>query len=195
MKDKPWYEDWMEKYRWILYKNHLLYHENSELIIYYTNNYDDLFQYQKEGKTFVITKARKIIYLNELEAIIHKYIPDYIDEWNNNNFPSLYTIKNHANELLVYDDNKGKEVTPEIAKNMKNQIKRKHKQDKETLINRRGHQCENCKKTDWFGMPIPLELHHINKNPYDNQESNLQLLCIQCHKLIHYIERKDLEHE
>lgn len=45
----------------------------------------------------------------------------------------------------------------------------------------KSHQCERCKKTEWFGMPIPLELHHIDGNHYNNKISNYQLLCPNCH--------------
>lgn len=44
------------------------------------------------------------------------------------------------------------------------------------------HKCEVCGRTIWDnGLPIPLELHHINGNHYDNKLSNLQLLCPNCH--------------
>ena len=29
--------------------------------------------------------------------------------------------------------------------------------------------CECCGKTDWLGVPIPLELHHINGIHTDNR--------------------------
>ena len=37
------------------------------------------------------------------------------------------------------------------------------------------HKCERCKRTEWERVPIPLELHHINRNGTDNRLSNLQL--------------------
>jgi hypothetical protein len=43
--------------------------------------------------------------------------------------------------------------------------------------------CENCKREEWLGEIIPLELHHINGNRFDNRLSNLQLLCPNCHAL------------
>lgn len=45
------------------------------------------------------------------------------------------------------------------------------------------HRCERCKRTEWEGVPIPLELHHVNGNRTDNRISNLQLLCPNCHAL------------
>jgi len=43
--------------------------------------------------------------------------------------------------------------------------------------------CENCRSTEWLGKPIPLELHHINGDRFDNRFENLQLLCPNCHAL------------
>lgn len=43
--------------------------------------------------------------------------------------------------------------------------------------------CERCKRTEWEGVPIPLELHHINGTRTDNRIGNLQLLCPNCHAL------------
>lgn len=45
------------------------------------------------------------------------------------------------------------------------------------------HKCENCGLTEWFGNPIPLELHHIDGNRDNNVLENYQLLCPNCHAL------------
>jgi hypothetical protein len=42
-------------------------------------------------------------------------------------------------------------------------------------------QCENCLLEEWNSKKIPLELHHINGNRFDNRLENLQLLCCNCH--------------
>lgn len=49
------------------------------------------------------------------------------------------------------------------------------------LIRERGHQCEKCKNTTWFELPIALELEHIDGNNSNNSEDNLLLLCPNCH--------------
>lgn len=45
--------------------------------------------------------------------------------------------------------------------------------------------CYKCKRTKWFGKPIPLEVHHIDRDRTNNEESNLELLCKNCHSVIH----------
>ena len=43
--------------------------------------------------------------------------------------------------------------------------------------------CESCGLTEWKGEEIPLELHHIDGNHFNNDLDNLQLLCPNCHSL------------
>lgn len=47
----------------------------------------------------------------------------------------------------------------------------------------RERKCECCGNTEWQGKKIPLELHHIDGNHYNNDFENLQLLCPNCHFL------------
>ena len=46
-----------------------------------------------------------------------------------------------------------------------------------------GHQCVCCKKTEWEGEKIPLEMNHKDGNPENNVISNVELLCRNCHGL------------
>lgn len=41
--------------------------------------------------------------------------------------------------------------------------------------------CEICGGVEWMGEEIPLELHHINGNKFDNRIENIQILCPNCH--------------
>jgi hypothetical protein len=45
--------------------------------------------------------------------------------------------------------------------------------------------CELCNLTEWLGQKIPLELHHIDGNRFNNKIENLQILCPNCHSLTH----------
>ena len=33
----------------------------------------------------------------------------------------------------------------------------------------------------WLGRPLPLDLHHVNGDGWDNRLENLQILCPNCH--------------
>jgi HNH endonuclease. len=43
------------------------------------------------------------------------------------------------------------------------------------------HKCFCCGNTLWLGNPIPLELHHKDGNKLNNNLSNLELRCPNCH--------------
>ena len=43
------------------------------------------------------------------------------------------------------------------------------------------HKCHTCQNTTWNNKKIPLEMHHIDGNSKNNNLSNLQLLCPNCH--------------
>lgn len=43
--------------------------------------------------------------------------------------------------------------------------------------------CEVCGNTEWMGRSIPLDLHHINGNHFDNRLENLIIVCPNCHRL------------
>jgi hypothetical protein len=45
------------------------------------------------------------------------------------------------------------------------------------------HKCSKCKQTKWLNDSIPLELHHIDGDHYNNELTNLTLLCPNCHAL------------
>lgn len=64
---------------------------------------------------------------------------------------------------------------------------------KRALIKLRGYQCEKCKNTEWLGQPIPLENHHIDGNPLNNAQNNLQLLCPNCHNFTSNFRNKKRE--
>lgn len=41
--------------------------------------------------------------------------------------------------------------------------------------------CSNCNLDTWLGLPIPLELDHIDGVHLNNSLDNLRLLCPNCH--------------
>lgn len=61
---------------------------------------------------------------------------------------------------------------------------------KRRLLKERGHKCEDCKRTEWGDVPIPLELEHIDGHSRNNVRENLKLLCPNCHALTPTYRRK-----
>lgn len=43
--------------------------------------------------------------------------------------------------------------------------------------------CESCGLDSWMGVPVPLELDHINGINNDHRIENLRMLCPNCHAL------------
>ena len=59
------------------------------------------------------------------------------------------------------------------------------------LIALRGRKCECCGISEWLGQPINLEIHHVDGNRSNNDLSNLQLLCPNCHSYTPTFSRKN----
>lgn len=43
--------------------------------------------------------------------------------------------------------------------------------------------CESCGLTEWLNKKYPIELHHVDGNPRNNNFNNLQMLCPNYHAL------------
>jgi hypothetical protein len=43
--------------------------------------------------------------------------------------------------------------------------------------------CEMCGISEWLNLELPLELHHVDGNRFNNEIYNLQILCPNCHSL------------
>lgn len=48
------------------------------------------------------------------------------------------------------------------------------------LLEKSGHACHLCKRSEWTGHPIPLVLDHIDGHSTDNLPSNLRMICPNC---------------
>ncbi len=59
---------------------------------------------------------------------------------------------------------------------------------------RDGHKeysCEMCGISEWNGEKLSLELDHIDSNHFNNELSNLQILCPNCHAVVTTQRRKE----
>jgi hypothetical protein len=54
---------------------------------------------------------------------------------------------------------------------------------KRRLLEELGPKCQGCGNSKWMGMPLVLEMHHIDGNKENNSRVNFQLLCPNCHSL------------
>ena len=54
--------------------------------------------------------------------------------------------------------------------------------------------CERCGLKEWQGFGIPLELHHKDGNKKNNDLSNLEILCPNCHALTDTYRGKNIKH-
>ena len=53
------------------------------------------------------------------------------------------------------------------------------------MLQKCNYKCEKCGwgKLNTFTNKVPLQIHHIDGNSENNTESNLQVLCPNCHSL------------
>lgn len=49
------------------------------------------------------------------------------------------------------------------------------------LLRTREHKCAVCGLLEWMGSEIPLQMDHIDGDSTNNSDSNLRLLCPNCH--------------
>ena len=129
--------------------------ENKELILKFINEKRSLAYICRHFKC----KSRTLnSYLKKLNI---EYIGDksgkYIENRNNKRKPAIYFlnssnfISSHKLKIKLIEDG----------------IK--------------DYKCENCNLSKWLGDKIPIELHHIDGNRFNNHLNNLQILCPNCH--------------
>jgi len=54
---------------------------------------------------------------------------------------------------------------------------------KRFLFDKQNGRCMFCKNNHWNGIPIALQIDHIDGNFTNNNHDNLRLLCHNCHAL------------
>lgn len=61
------------------------------------------------------------------------------------------------------------------------------------LLSKVNYTCEICKTSHWMGKEISLEVHHLDGNNKNNHQSNLQVLCLNCHAQTHNYKSKNIK--
>ena len=54
---------------------------------------------------------------------------------------------------------------------------------KRRVLEEQNNCCNKCKLSEWFGSSLTLELEHKDGNTENNERSNLECLCPNCHSL------------
>lgn len=85
------------------------------------------------------------------------------------------------NKELKFIPNPKTPITDLLVKNSTYQSNKLRKR----LLNENyfDYKCYNCNLSEWMGVPIKLELEHIDGDHHNNLIENLTLLCPNCHSL------------
>lgn len=55
-------------------------------------------------------------------------------------------------------------------------------------LNNIAYECFKCKISEWINKKLKLHIHHKDGNKCNNNISNLEYLCPNCHSIEHYDE-------
>ena len=98
-------------------------------------------------------------------------------------------LKEMGIEYAGQQNKKGQQKGPNIYKpateylGTNKQIKSSELKYKLLRDGLKDYKCEKCGLSTWLNEEIPLELHHIDGNHYNNSFENLIILCPNCHAL------------
>lgn len=98
-------------------------------------------------------------------------------------------LKEMGIEYAGQQNKKGQQKGPNIYKSAteylgtNKQIKSSDLKYKLLRDGLKNYKCEKCGLSTWLNEEIPLELHHIDGNHYNNSFENLIILCPNCHAL------------
>lgn len=98
-------------------------------------------------------------------------------------------LKEMGIEYAGQQNKKGQQKGPNIYKSAteylgtNKQIKSSDLKYKLLRDDLKDYKCEKCGLSTWLNEEIPLELHHIDGNHYNNSFENLIILCPNCHAL------------
>jgi Zn finger protein HypA/HybF involved in hydrogenase expression len=118
-----------------------------------------LVDMQKDGRRCIecnkiLTTRHQIRYCSNKCQLNRRYTIN-ISQWKKNNNDQRYLTKNISGYIKRY------------------------------LIEKSGEKCSNCgwKKINPVTLRVPLEVDHVDGDSTNNVESNLRLVCPNCHSL------------
>lgn len=88
-----------------------------------------------------------------------------------------YGVANSGRDYKADYDNLSQEIKDKMASSNRGNFTNV----KSVIIQQRGHKCEMCSLDEWLGNKIKLELDHIDGDNTNNDDTNLRLLCPNCH--------------
>ena len=139
-------------------------------------------KYEKENFSKIVKQAQSYSDISKMLGISprgnnYKTFKKYIKEYG-------LDISHFNNERKPW--NKGKSFTKcldTLLVRLKNGVYTSSSDLKKRLFKYKlkSKKCEICGLEEWNGKPLAFELHHIDGNRYNNELSNLQVLCSNCH--------------
>jgi len=101
------------------------------------------------------------------------------------NCGKTYTITKNSNgkycSLKCSTEYKKKKNKTKAVEKFHKGLLKDNRRIKEIIVDSTGYICNTCKNSEWNGQPITLEVEHKDGNSENNNPSNLELLCPNCH--------------
>lgn len=73
--------------------------------------------------------------------------------------------------------------TASINRLKSGELQSNHAIKRALFLSGRKDECEICGVSEWRGIKLNLDLDHIDGDSFNNLESNLRLLCPNCHSI------------
>ena len=119
---------------------------------------EEILKMVKENKS----KSEICRYLQCKQETLNRYLMDWEIKYSGNKGRKGFTHLEQRRNIYHYLNNEIFITTH----NLKNKLLQEELKE---------HRCESCGLTEWMGGKIPIELHHIDGDKYNNNLKNLQI--------------------
>lgn len=128
---------------------------------------EQILQWIEQGQSKAYISKQLKCKPETLNSYLKKMNIEYVgrQDWNKNNKSTAYKT------ALEYAQQNNPRSSILLYKLIRDKIKEP--------------KCEVCNLSEWHNNTIPLELHHKDGNHYNNNLDNLQVLCPNCHAVLH----------